>query len=179
MAANSRKRYLMALSVLAVAELVAFAGHHLIQAEEHDSNSPGEVSGLVATHFNWSNGQAVVDSGYQPIDLPTKINCSPIFWPYFPSGCTISVEDDVQLEGNGTAENSWAICTKVDGKFIDTPGCPSQGYLPTSANASVVGHWSQQKMLSSSSAHTVQTFVFTAHGGSIGTYNITYRVYQP
>jgi hypothetical protein len=184
-----RIKRLVALGVTVAGAAVLLAAYHHVRAQEGDSHpvTPLQVTGaplspstltsgshvLLTTLINWGNDNNVpVGSGYQPVDLPTTVNCPST------SGCTIAVEAQLQLGGNGKTLNAWAICAQVDGNYIHTPGCPFQGYLPVSMSVWTVGSWSQQTSVSAGD-HTVETSVYTDYGAFKDTYNIVYRVYAP
>ena len=180
-------RRIATIVLCAVAAIAPFAAYHRGRAQAQESAkagslqptteavTPAAVTGgahaLSATYFSWGNIQREVGAGYQAIDAPTKVSCQSA------SGCTIGVEQQVQVGLVKTSNNGWAICTQVDGNYIDTPGCAWQGYIPPNGFY-IVGSFAQQTSVAFGS-HTVQTFIYTTYGAQEDTFNIIYRVYQP
>src|SRR5580658_6816790 len=118
------------IGVIVAAAMGLFAAHHSVKAQAQTQSAQlptmregtalpapsGNAHFLDSTLFHWGNDNSVaVGSGYQPIDDSITINC------LAPNGCTIGIEQHVQMGGNGTANNSWGICTFVDGSYIHTP----------------------------------------------------------
>ncbi|HEY6290932.1 MAG TPA: hypothetical protein VI455_05125 [Terriglobia bacterium] len=184
--AKTHVRKLAVLVLCLAASIAPFAAYHSGRAQSQEAVkaapqptteavTPAAVTGgahaLSATYFSWGNIQREVSSGYQALDAPTKVSCQ------FASGCTIGVEQQVQVGLVKTSNNGWAICTQVDGNYIDTPGCAWQGYIPPDGFY-IVGSFSQQTSVAFGN-HTVQTFIYTTYGAQEDTYNIIYRVYQP
>ena len=174
------------IGVIVAAGVGLFGAYHRVMAQNRANSpqlpitssalAPATLTGgehtLTATLFSWGNDNSIpIAPGYQPIDSPLTIKCP------FADGCTIGFEQHVQLGGNGIPNNSWGICTFVDGAYIFIPGCPFQAHLPTDGS-DTVGNFAQQTSVPFG-PHTVQTFVFTFNGAKKDTYNIIYRVYHP
>ncbi|HEV3279258.1 MAG TPA: hypothetical protein VG860_20880 [Terriglobia bacterium] len=132
--------------------------------------TPGALS-LVATYLSASINNREVGPSYQPLDRPIIIACDN------PRGCTIGVEQHVQVGLSTKSNNGWAICTQVDGKYIELPGCAWQGYLTDDAFY-VVGSWAQQTNVSFGK-HKVQTYIYSDNGIQEDDYSIIYRLYSP
>ena len=168
---------------LCLAGVLAFsAAYHRVRAQNqqptsplnltHETGAPANGShALGATYFSWANSQIMVGTGYQPVDPPLTAPCAAS------GGCTIGIEQHVQVGLNYTANNRWAMCTQVDGNFIHTPGCPFQGLMPTDGFY-VVGAFAQQAHVTQGN-HVLQTFVYTDFGVQVETYSVIYRVYNP
>lgn len=129
------------------------------------------VHSLAATYLSTSIFNREVGPSYQPLDQAITIVCGN------PAGCTIGVEQHVQVGLSTKPNNGWAICTQVDGNYIETPGCAWQGYLLDNSFY-VVGSWAQQTSVAVGK-HTVQTFIYTDDGVQEDDYSIVYRVYNP
>jgi hypothetical protein len=129
------------------------------------------VHSLAATYLSTSIFNREVGPSYQPLDQAITIVCGN------PAGCTIGVEQHVQVGLSTKPNNGWAICTQVDGNYIETPGCAWQGYLPDDSFY-VVGSWAQQTSVAVGK-HTVQTYIYTDDGVQEDDYSIVYRVYNP
>jgi hypothetical protein len=176
-----KKLIMIALSVVVVVAL--FGAHHrvLVQANESSNAPVNRPSGhapapvalaahtLLTSYINQGDLAAAVSSGFQPVDTPVTINCTSA------AGCTIGAEHWLQVGGQSTAGNLWAICTEVDGgiQFL----CPYQGYIATDGTY-VTGSFNLAVAVSPGT-HTVQEIVFTAAGATVGDYHNTYVVYRP
>jgi hypothetical protein len=126
---------------------------------------------LKTTAISQDGGTVTVGSGFQPIDGVTTLVC-----PGTSGNCTIEADQHVQVSGS-TANNAWAICTQVDGAFMNQPVCPYQGYVPNGSYGT--GSFAQFKTSVPFGNHTVQTFLYTSYGATRNIYSITYRVYKP
>ena len=111
-------------------------------------------------------------SDSQPLDSPITISCS----AKSGGSCTFSAEQWVQVAGT-TADNRILMCTYLDG-FLAFGTCVFSGLVPTGSFFAAFSYVQTLKGVSPGS-HTVQTFVNTDNGGTLGSYTITYRVYQP
>lgn len=124
---------------------------------------------LKKTIVNQDSAVVGIPGGFAALDSPTTVVC-----PGTSGNCLIAADQNVQVVGSGAGR--WAICSQVDGLFMNPP-CPFLGRVPTNGDF-VAGAFSQNATVSAGS-HTVQTFVFTDAAGSKSIYNINYRVYKP
>lgn len=125
---------------------------------------------LKSTAISSGNLGATVPAGFAALDAPLVITCPGH------STCTIAAEQNVQVRGS-TANNAWAICTKVDGNYMTQPSCPFLGYTGTSYYLG--GSFSQSQTGFTPGNHTVQTEVYSSNGMDVYNYAINYRVYIP
>jgi hypothetical protein len=168
----------------AIAVVIALFGarHHLrAQGNESPNNAPVRKTGpvppqvvlaghtLLTSYIDEGDAFISVGSGFQPVDTPVTINCQSVV------GCTIGAEHWLQMGGQSTGGNLWAICTVVDGttQFL----CPYQGYLPTDGSY-VTGSFNLAVAVGPGT-HTVQEQVYTNSGAIIGDYHNTYVLYRP
>jgi hypothetical protein len=134
---------------------------------------PGTVSGaktLRVSLISQDNNVVTVGSGFQAIDAVTTLNCPA-------TSCTFSAEQNVQVQ-NSIASNRWAICTALDGNFMNQPLCPFLGILPSDSSY-VGGSFSQSQIGVPGGSHTLQTFLYTDFGANRSIYSIIYRIYTP
>ncbi len=89
------------------------------------------------------------------------------------STCSIEADMSVQAQGTGTG-NAWAICLVVDGNYAT---CPYYGFL----DSAFFENGTQVESLTGLAVgrHTVQTQVFSANGGTVYNYSLTYHAYKP
>ena len=113
------------------------------------------------------SGAALTAGGFTPIDAGERVMCPGT------TSCTIEAIMSVQAQGTG-ASNNWAICLNID---TNTATCPYIGFLDSTffENATITESLSGR----AHGAHTVQTQVFTATGGTAYNYAITYHIYTP
>jgi len=117
------------------------------------------------------NGASFTGGTYAAIDSQHKITC-----PGTSGTCLIQADSWVQFGGNGTADNATRISLFVDGVEVETY---LAGELPTGF---YYGNLSNSSgTIVPVGTHTVQTFAWSVPGGggTIGYYNITYRLYKP
>jgi hypothetical protein len=117
--------------------------------------------------------ESTIKKGFLPkpglyiLTTPVSFSCT--------AACTLEVEIMEQLGGNTTAKNNWDICAAID--KTDTP-CLFQGTLPTDSSF-VMGNYIWSMSLPAG-AHTAQPLVGVEAGPArIGSFHITYHVYQP
>jgi len=135
--------------------------------------TPNPVSGaktLRVTLVSQDNNLVAVGAGFQAVDAVTSINCPA-------ASCTFSAEQNLQVQ-NSIAGNRWAICTAVDGNFMNQPLCPYLGTLPSDSSY-VGGSFSQSQIGVAGGVHTLQTYVYTDFGVNRSIYSIIYRIYTP
>lgn len=126
---------------------------------------------LVSTTQSWSCcGTTTLGSGFVAIDSPLNFRCPT-------GGCTVSAQQNVQIE-TSTDSNAWAICTYVDGSEMTQPECPYLGYIPNDGFFHA-GNFTQNQSGLAAGAHTLQTYVYSDNGATLGIYNITYQLYTP
>lgn len=124
---------------------------------------------LKKTTVNQASGLVAKGAGFAALDAPTPVTC-----PGLGGTCLIAADQNVQVVG--AAGGRWAICSQVDGAFMNPP-CPFLGVVPATG-AFVAGAFSQNATVGVG-AHSVQTFVYTDGAASMSIYNINYRVYKP
>jgi hypothetical protein len=126
---------------------------------------------LLTTAFAAStSGAVVVGPGFQPVDALRTVVC-----PAENGPCRIEADQAMQVTGGPGGANRWAICTQVDGVFMDRPSCPFMGQINPGYFQSA--SFSQQRRALPGS-HTVRTFIYSDYGATLGNYSIQYRVYQ-
>jgi hypothetical protein len=176
------------LMVLAVA---LFGTYRFVSAQEKESGpptgvAPGQVSApagesyvlatkhvLQGTYTNFARpgSGTPFGSGVVAIDSPTSISC-----PGTSGTCTIEYDQSAQILNSSTS-NNYGFCIYLDGSQVP-PNCPSLGLL--AENSTFTGYsFSQEVSGVPHGTHTVQTFILTASGGTLGYYTLTYRVYKP
>jgi hypothetical protein len=127
---------------------------------------------LIGTLVESGNGgnQVVPAEGFVTLDPLGKLTC--------PAGqtCTIAVAMSVQLvDHNEDASNLYAMPWKVDGNFAGEQG-PFIGETLTDGLLSG-GTWTDQQTVAAGK-HTVQTSVFTQKGANLGSWTVTYNLYD-
>ncbi|HET7679823.1 MAG TPA: hypothetical protein VFK79_06765 [Xanthobacteraceae bacterium] len=121
------------------------------------------------SRFTSENVPAAIGSGFVAMTGVITVNCPG------PGQCLLEVDQHANVRGT-VANNVWAICTKVDGVFMNNPNCPFLGVIP-STNQFVAGAFVQTKSVSAGD-HAVQTFIYTLSGGTRGIYQVTHRIYK-
>lgn len=106
-------------------------------------------------------------AGFNNIDSGSTLSCGSA------PTCTIEAADMMQILA-GTNGALWAICVLVDGNYAN-PGCPYQG-AATNANYQIGN--SQQSYVVGSGNHTVQTQVYVDTASTLGSWQVTYRIYK-
>lgn len=137
----------------------ALAVNHVLK---HTYNTTGD-SFAFATGFTWT-----------AVDALQTINC-----PGTTGTCTVIAPHWIQLGGNATAGDHAATCIYVDGSSSYDTGC---GFYSTILDAS--GLYEQTSSTHTLAKvpfgnHTIQTYVWTDDGETIGFYDVTYSVYKP
>lgn len=112
---------------------------------------------------------AAATSGFVALDAPSSLDCTT-------TTCSYEVVQNVQVL-SGTAGNRFAICTQIDGTYMGTPNC---AYLGVIAND---GFYHAGTFLAIQGGipfgpHTVQTFLYTDNGSTVGNWGVTYHVYK-
>jgi hypothetical protein len=175
-----KKILLVAVAVLAIASVGVYFNVSA-QAGSSLKSSPVSASQLADTFItvgpphtlkktivNQATGLVAKGAGFAALDAPTPVTC-----PGTAGTCLIAADQGVQV--TGAAAGRWAICSQVDGAFMN-PSCPFLGVVP--ATGFVAGAFSQNATVGVG-AHSVQTFVYTDGAASMSIYNINYRVYKP
>lgn len=126
---------------------------------------------LTTTYSASTFGTVAVGPGFRPIDKVKTVVCPPKN-----GACRIEADQSAQVTGGPGGNNRWAVCTQVDGVFMDRPSCPFLGLIDPSFFQT--GAFSQQKIAILPGNHTVRTYIYTDSGASLGNYSIQYRVYQ-
>jgi hypothetical protein len=137
------------------------------------SDGPKISTAKAKLQKSWSsygNDVVTVESGFQPIDGVQSFTCPGT------TTCSFTAEQNVQVTGTA-ANNRWAICTQIDGNFMDKPVCPILGVVPTTILEA--GSFAQSQTGLTPGAHTVQTFLWTDFGATRIFYEIIYRYYRP
>jgi hypothetical protein len=109
--------------------------------------------------------------GTQALDSAITLSCS----GKGVTSCTYSAEQWVQVAGT-TTDNRVLMCTYLDS--IPFGNCLFSGLVPTGSFFAVFSYIQTLSGVAPGS-HTVQTFVTTDNGGTLGSYAITYSVYEP
>jgi hypothetical protein len=128
---------------------------------------------LLATYVNHGNLDGELQSGtvFLPLDSLTSIKCPN------PTGCTLEVEQNVEVGGVTYADNGWVAFPLLDG------GVPGASYIFSAGNTLTDGNNSVGTCDSTFSmtygTHTVRTLVASTYGVRVYAYNINYRVYAP
>lgn len=140
--------------------------------EAADPLAPITTPSRVLRHSVLTSENAVVaiGAGFQSLTGAVTINCPG------PGGCLLEVDQHAQVRGT-TANNRWAICTRVDGVDMTNPSCPFLGVVPSNGFF-VAGAFAQSKGSLAPGNHAVQTFIYTDNGGSRGNFQITHRIYK-
>jgi hypothetical protein len=130
----------------------------------------GPHENLLATYF--AEGDlypAGVETAGQflPLDDPTTFVCPAR------EGCTLEIDQSVQVGGQETAGNTWGPVVYVDG--LPTSYSPMVGEVPTDLSYALVT--SNQTTAVTQGTHTVQSLAWSTYGMGLGTYNIVYRVF--
>jgi hypothetical protein len=112
-----------------------------------------------------------VGPGLTAINTPQILTC-----PNDGGACRIEADENMQVTGGPGGINHWAMCTKVDGALMGQPECPLLGVInPAIFQA---GSYIQSQGGLGAGPHTVQTFMFTEHGGLRANYSFVYRLYH-
>ena len=153
-----------------------------------DQGRGGGVRWHLESHYSANrNGSTPAGSssntippGFVALDVPKTLTC-----PRTPTTtCRVVVQQVAQLKSDvsdrgGASEgynaNRWALCTKVNGVFLSLPACPFLGKVPY--GYFVTGSASQHEIVPPGE-HTVQTFIYTDNGATIGIYSIDYHMFQ-
>ncbi len=174
------KSLALLISILAVGGGAAVS----LQAQELRTGESGPTHGskhqpptsiifnrkLVSTTQSYGEPGTSEGASFVAIDSPLAFICPA-------GGCTVSAEQNVQLSGS-VAGNRWAICTAVDGNYMDQPDCPYLGYV-SSDGSYLAGSFVQNMSGVTAGKHTLQTFLYTDDGATLSIYNIVYRLYTP
>lgn len=124
---------------------------------------------------NSSGGAAteIPPATIHPIHDPVELLC-----PRDTAGpCTFEAQIFVQVSGEA-ANNSYAVCTTLDGVYLEPWGCPFLGMVPQG------GYWAGNSFTSALSGvqrgrRTVQSFIYMQEGGSLANRSVVYRIYKP
>jgi hypothetical protein len=117
------------------------------------------------------SGVSFTGGNYTAIDAPHKVLC-----PGTTGSCLIQADSWVQFGGNGTSDNATRISLFVDGIEVETY---LAGELPTGF---YYGNLSNSSGITVPfGTHTIQTFAWSVGGGggTVGYYNLAYRIYKP
>lgn len=101
------------------------------------------------------------------LDEPLNITCP------LPQGCTLEIEQSVDVGGVKSAENWWGPFVQVDGNY--TSYGPPVGETPKDESFTLTT--SNQSTPLAPGTHAVQSSVYSYYGLYISSYHITYRVY--
>ena len=129
------------------------------------------VPALVTTSYSVSSKLVTVGPGFQPMDSAKTLTC-----PKGKGVCRIEADQAAQVTGGAGSSNRWAICTQVDGVFMDRPSCPFLGLINPSYFQSAA--FSQQQSAVSEGEHILRTFIYTDTGAQLGNFSIQYHIYQ-
>ena len=124
---------------------------------------------LLATYIN-QGYSGTTEPSYEgvAIDGLTTIKCP---WP----GCTLEIEQNVQIGNVNYADNTWYLYVDVDGsQFLAGEAI---GQTPLDSDYAT-GTLIQSGTLTPGT-HTVQSFVLSVKGLYLSNYHIDYRVYRP
>jgi hypothetical protein len=170
------------------AAVVLFAGYHRLRAQEKKSANvkapseqqhftTSETSGgpvghfLIESFFTQGFAVGIPETGGEDlaVDTPTTIKC--------PSheGCTLEIEQSVQVGLGSASENLWGSAVQLDGSYLAYS--PYVGEVPT--DGSYVLATGSQTIPLTYGPHTVQSFVFSYFGLTLEDYHINYRLYIP
>jgi hypothetical protein len=128
---------------------------------------------LYQTFAKYNDTVTVKSSGYRQLDDATTVTCPG------PSSCLIEFDQFVEVGGSGS-ENPWAIWSAVDGSLVSEPNGPWQGFVNFGGNyywKSASGFQFEGSV--SPGEHTVQTFVYSQEGVTVGIWALKYEVYEP
>jgi hypothetical protein len=184
------KRLVSIVIVSLVAAVVLFAAFHHMRAQgetstsvfksaqaavasKTDDHSSKPVSHtLLTTYFTQlttgTSTPITPASEDNPIDNPTTFKCP---WP----GCTLEIEQSVQMCAGSASGNGWAPLAQVDGNWLSYS--PYVGEVP--ADGKCVLTTSNQTTAVTPGKHTVQSFVWADDAASLANWHINYRVYIP
>jgi hypothetical protein len=99
-----------------------------------------------------------------------KVSC-----PKTATSCTVVISMNVQATGGANAGNEWAICTLVDGTYVDS--CPYAGELLADGN---YGYGYELESVSvAPGTHVVEVQVYSYYGLTVGYWQTQYLVYEP
>jgi hypothetical protein len=184
------KRLLRRGIVSLAAAIVIFAAFHYMRAQGESSTSvfkaaqaavasiTNDLSSrpvshtLLTTYFNQlstSSATPITAASFDnPIDNPTTFRCP---WP----GCTLEIEQSVQMCYGSDTGNRWALLAKMDGIWLDYS--PYVGEVPSDTDCVLAT--SNQTTAVTPGRHTVQSFVYADDAADLGSWHINYRVYVP
>ncbi len=133
----------------------------------------GGAHTLYATYVKYNNTVTFKGTGYAQLDDASTVTC--------PEGgsCLIEFDQFVEVGGSGS-DNPWAICSTLDGNLVSEPSCPWQGFVNFGGNY----FWKSASGFQfaggvSPGTHTVQTFIYSQDGVTVGIWALKYQVYQP
>lgn len=184
------KRLVTIVIVSLVAAVVLFAAFHYMRAQggsstsvlkgaqaavasKTDDHSSRPVShSLLATYFTQlstsSSTPITAGSENNPIDDVTTFKCP---W----RGCTLEIEQSVQMCNGSVSSNRWATLVQVDGTWAGYS--PYVGEVP--ADGDCVLATTNQTTPVTPGKHTVQSFVYADDAAELANWHINYRVYIP
>jgi len=128
---------------------------------------------LYQTFAQYNNTVTSEPSGYAQLDNGISVTCPG------PTSCLIEFDEFVEIGGNGS-DNPWAICATLDGNFVSQPDCPWLGYANFGGNY----YWKSASGFQfaggvSPGRHTLQTYVRSQQGLTVGDWALKYQVYAP
>ena len=125
---------------------------------------------LVTSKISQDSNLVVFPAGFTNIDAVSTLTC-----PGAAANCVIVATQNVQIR-SATAGNNWAICTKVDGFFLNNPPCPFLG--PPPAGTFAANSFAQSSGALVPGVHSVQTALFCNAVCDRSIYEITYSIYR-
>jgi len=126
---------------------------------------------LQTTYFTQGLNVGIPETAYDSVavDNPTTFKCC------YPKGCTLEIEQSMQVGGVSYVSNLWAPIVKLDGGYLAYS--PWVGETPT--DGFYVLATSNQSIQVTPGTHTVQSFVISIYGLNLYNFHINYRVYVP
>jgi hypothetical protein len=125
---------------------------------------------IKALYENYSIAVSTIPvAAYSPLDALTTIKCTVL------TGCSLHTKSNVQVWASADG-GQFAIATQVDGVYINHSQF-FQGAIKASQLFKM--GTDQENATLSYGTHKVRTFVYLDTGGSLGSYDIVYRLTAP
>lgn len=135
----------------------------------HPDSSGAKKETLLGTYIQSGVSTSAVSAGFTALDPANKLTC--------PSGqtCTITATISVQLGGNLTAANLYAAEWTLDNESAGQS--PYLGETPS--DGTYAGDtWTSDQPGVAAGKHTVETYVFSRDGATLGSWTVTYNLYD-
>lgn len=167
--------FVLAVSLGAAGQKVGVRPSQHTPARRDGIPPDGLIFNRVLKSTSVSFGSPIVSepAGYANIDSPVKFTC------VGPTTCTLSAEIKVQVIANFSNGNGVALCSQVDGQFMEEPeSCPYLADLPGDGAFHALD-WTANMSKVAPGKHTLQSQIYSDQGIGLFEYEITYRLYKP